>query len=54
MWLGVAFFIMLGMSYFFVPSMVKWGIAKASSGVGGSKKIAAAAVLAARKAFIKV
>lgn len=54
MWLGVAFFIMLGMSYFFVPSMVKWGIAKASSGVGGSKKVAAAAVLAARKAFIKV
>jgi len=54
MWLGVAFFIMLGMSYFFVPSMVKWGIAKANSGVGGSKKVAAAAVLAARKALIKV
>lgn len=54
MWLGVAFFIMLGVSYLFVPSMVKWGIAKTSSGVGGSKKVAAAAVLAARKAFIKV
>jgi len=49
MWLGVAFFIMLGVSYFFVPSMVKWGIAKTNSGVGGSKKAAAAAVLAARK-----
>ena len=53
MWLGVAFFIMLGVSYFFVPSMVKWGIAKTNSGIGGSKKAAAAAVLAARKALIK-
>ena len=54
MWLGVAFFIMLGVSYFFVPSMVKWGIAKTNSGVGGSKKAAAAALLAARKVITRV
>lgn len=54
MWLGVAFFVMLGISYFFVPSMVKWGMAKANSGVGGSKKAAAAVALAARKVITKV
>lgn len=54
MWLGIAFFIMLGVSYFFVPSMVKWGIAKTNSGVGASKKAATSVALAARKALIKV
>ena len=54
MWLGIIFFILLGLSYFFVPSMIKWGIAKVNSGVGGSKKAAAAALLAARKVITKV
>lgn len=53
MWLGIFFFALLGVSYLFVPSMVKWGIAKANSGVGGSKKAAAAAAMAARKIMTK-
>lgn len=54
MWLGITFFIILGVSYFFVPSMVKWGIAKANSGVGASKRAATSIALIARKSLIKI
>lgn len=49
MWMGLMFFVMLSVSYFFIPKMVRWGLSKGSMGVGASKKAGAAALLAARK-----
>lgn|SRR5680860_1541619 len=49
LWMGIAFFSLLGTAYFFIPKMVRYGMAQASAGVGGARKIGAATALAARK-----
>lgn len=49
LWMGITFFILLSTAYFFIPKMVRYGMAQASAGVGGARKIGAATALAARK-----
>lgn len=49
LYMGITFFVILGFSYFFIPKMVRFGMVQASAGVGGAKKIGAAAALGARK-----
>ena len=49
LWMGITFFALLTTAYFFIPKTVRYGMAQASAGVGGARKIATATALAARK-----
>lgn len=49
LYMGITFFALLGTAYFFIPKMVRYGMAQASAGVGGARKVGTAAALAARK-----
>jgi len=48
-WLGVMFFLMMTVAYFFIPKMVKYGISQGTAASGTGKKAGAALLLAARK-----